>query len=195
MILWARKIYRILMGMIFPLIYYFSPNKWIPLYPVSFFLFLVLLLEWARKKYPGFWPWLLKKPFGKIFKKEPGKVLGTTYFLLGTFFSILFFDKSIAICVLLFNVFGDASSAIFGTKYGKTKLFGKKTLEGSLAFLVSCLILGYFLMLLPNLFLPFSLILLAAFVATIVELLPIPIDDNLTIPLITGFSMRLATFL
>lgn len=201
MILWARKLYRLIMGSIFPVVYYFSPNKWIPLVILGILLIPTLLCEWARKRYPGFWPYItgVTAPKGKwyikitkrIFKAKPGKVLGTTYFLVGTLVAILFFSKSIAICVLLFCVFGDAASAIVGTKYGTIKLVGKKSLQGSLAFLAICLLVGWGLGDLPGLALPFLLILIGALVATIVELMPIPIDDNLTVPIITGVVMEL----
>lgn len=201
MLLWARKLYRLIMGSIFPLVYYFSPNQWIPLVILGILLIPTLLLEWARRKYPGFWPYItgITAPKGKwylkitkkIFKSKPGKVLGTTSFLMGTLLAILFFSKSIAICVLLFTVFGDAASAVIGTRYGSIKLVGKKSLQGSLAFLVICLLIGFGLMNLPGMTLSFLLILLGALIATLVELAPFPLDDNLTVPLIAGIIMEI----
>ena len=201
MVLWARKLYRLIMGSIFPVVYYFFPNKWISLVILGVLLIPVLLLEWARKRYPGFWSYItgVTAPKGKwyikitkrIFKPKPGRILGTTYFLAGTALAILFFSKSIAICVLLFTVFGDAASAIIGTKYGSIKLVRKKSFQGSLAFLAICLLVGFLLGNLPGLILPFLLILIGALVATIVELIPIPIDDNLTVPVITGVVMEI----
>lgn len=167
---------------------------------VAVFLIPLLLIEWARKKYPGFWPYLMGETGAKkwyikitkrIFKAKPGKIMGDTWFLLGIALAILFFSKSIAICVLLFCVFGDAASAIIGTKWGSIKLIGKKSLQGSLAHLSICLLLGFALANLPGFTLPILLILVGASVATIVELIPIPIDDNLTIPVITGVVMEI----
>jgi dolichol kinase len=189
------------MGSIFPLVYYFSPNKWIPLVILGVLLIPILLCEWARKRYSGFWSYItgITAPKGKwyikitkrIFKTKPGRILGTTYFLVGTLITILFFSKSIAICVLLFTVFGDAASAIVGTKYGSIKLIGKKSLQGTLAFLIVCLLVGFGLVNLPGITLLPLLILVGAVIATLVELLPIPIDDNLTVPIITGVLMEI----
>ena len=83
MSIWARKAYRIIMGSIFPVVYYFSP-KWVPISIIGFFLLLISILEVERHIHPGLWPYITKRKYGKIFKKKPGKVLGTTYFLLGS---------------------------------------------------------------------------------------------------------------
>jgi len=73
-----------------------------------------------------------------------------------------------------------------GKGMGRVAIF-KKTLEGSLAFLFSALLIVWIY---PGLNrLAGSL---AALGATVIELLPIPIDDNLTIPLVAGAIMFFA---
>lgn len=194
MSIWARKTYRIIVGSIFPIVYYFSP-KWVPISIIGFFLLLIFILEVERHIHPGLWPFIIKRPYGKIFKKEPGKILGTTYFLLGSFITIIFFEKDIAISVLLFTVFGDAISAIVGVKYGKIKLFGNKTLEGSFSFFLICLAVGIGLIYLPRLRIlhtlnPF-LILFGSAAAAFMELLPLRVDDNLSVPIFSGIVMEI----
>lgn len=202
MVIWARKLYRIFFGFIFLVVYYFSPYKWIALIVVGVFLIPLLLLEWARHKYPGFWPYLMgvtgaKKWYIKvskrIFKITPGKVMPDTWFLSGIFISIAVFSKSIAVCVLLFSIFGDAISAIVGTKYGTIKLIGKRSVQGSLAHLAICVLIGVALITVVEV--PFLLILIGAVVATVAEFAPIPVDDNLAVPLITGIVMELTKLL
>jgi len=194
MSIWARKTYRIIVGSMFPAVYYFTP-KWVVISIIGFFLLLVSILEVERHIHPGLWPFIIKRPYGKIFKKEPGKILGTTYFLLGSLLTIIFFEKSIAITVLLFTVFGDAISAIIGVRYGKIKLFGNKTLEGSLSFFLICIALGLGLIYLPRLrilhTLNLFLILFGSAAAAFMELLPLRVDDNLSVLIFSGIVMEI----
>ncbi|MEO0075585.1 MAG: hypothetical protein ABIK31_05695, partial [candidate division WOR-3 bacterium] len=115
--------------------------------------------------------------------KEQVRISSMTLFLLGCFLSFLLFERTIAFCVMVFLIFGDLSAKMLGLAYGKHKLFNK-TLEGSLAHLLACLVLGYIIHLFV--YMPSSLIFIGAFVATIVEVLPFNIDDNLSVPVITG---------
>jgi dolichol kinase len=66
-------------------------------------------------------------------------------------------------------------------------MFGK-TLEGSIACFVVCYGLT---LIIPGPNLPFPVGLVGALVATVFELLPIPLDDNFRIPLSAGFAMEL----
>jgi dolichol kinase len=65
-------------------------------------------------------------------------------------------------------------------------ILGGKTLEGSAACFAVCYGMTLFL---PEV--PFPVGLVGALVATIFELLPIPLDDNFRIPLSAGFTMEL----
>jgi glycerol-3-phosphate acyltransferase PlsY len=59
---------------------------------------------------------------------------------------------------------------------------GEKSIEGSLACLSICSVVG-------GIFLGWIGI-LGAIIATLSELAPLPVDDNLRIPLISGFIMH-----
>jgi dolichol kinase len=89
--------------------------------------------------------------------------------------SFLADPNMIAAGIIIIGV-GDGLSTIIGLRFGKTKLpYNKsKSLEGSAAFFVSSL-LGYAFV--------GPLIFPAAFIAMLVESLPLPMDDNLTIPI------------
>jgi len=107
-----------------------------------------------------------------------GRLTGATYVMISSFFILLFFDKYVCIASILIMSYSDTSAAIIGKKYGKTKIFNK-TLEGSLAFFFTSLIIILAIYPEVNMFLG----LIAVFVATFVESLPIKMDDNLTVPL------------
>jgi len=189
MIPWRRKLYRVGVGIIFPLIYYFSPDKIIVLSFLFYLLGIMTTVEILRRVAPGAWQVMAAHSKG-ILKAEPGRVVGTTNFLIATLLVIIFLPKSIAIAATVFLVFGDAVSTLIGMRFGRIKLMGgRKSLEGSLSFFLVCIGIGLGLMQLPRIELTFWLILLGALVATITELLPIPLDDNLTVAPITGAVM------
>tara|TARA_B100001559_G_C15954288_1_gene373542 strand:- start:254 stop:508 length:255 start_codon:yes stop_codon:yes gene_type:complete len=82
--------------------------------------------------------------------------------------------------------YSDTAAAIIGKMYGKTKIF-KKTLEGSLAFFITSLII--ILVMIPEVNLGLGLVAILA--ATIVESLPISVDDNLSVPLIIALILSI----
>ena len=78
-------------------------------------------------------------------------------------------------------------AAIVGRSFGRVRVFGK-TLEGSLACFGACVLVS---LLYPGDPFTWRMILGGALVATLFELLPIPLDDNLRISLSAGFAMTL----
>ena len=87
---------------------------------------------------------------------------------------------------MLLTVFGDLASAIVGIKFGKHKIFRKKSLEGFLAGFLINLLVGF--LILPAY--PIIYVMMAV-VASVVELLTGKLDDNLTVPLFAGFTGHL----
>jgi len=78
----------------------------------------------------------------------------------------------------------DPAASIIGRRWGRVRL-GKGTLEGAVAFmLVASIVLAVTVEggLRP---------LLVALVVTVVELLPLPLDDNLTVPLAVAGTLAL----
>ncbi len=185
MVLIFRKLYR-LSGLVFPLSYFFSDRR-TTLIVLFLTTLLLLALEISRFLFPQFNRRLFKT-FGAILKQESrSRVLGTTYFLFGSLLTVIFFAKGIAIAALLFLIFGDALSALVGVKWGRVKI-GQKSLEGSLAFFVSCLFIAVILKY-TYLGLDIRVSFWGALVATLVELAPFPVNDNLSIPLCAALMM------
>lgn len=112
--------------------------------------------------------------------KETGKLSGSSFLLLAAVLMVFFFPREIAVLSLLYLLVGDLAAALVGRKIGKHKI-GTKSLEGSLAFLLAAAVVSF---LVPNL--PTANKLLAASVAAAVEILPLSLDDNLTVPIATG---------
>lgn len=83
----------------------------------------------------------------------------------------------------------DPLASYFGLRYGKDQLFGKKTLQGSLAAFFSSVIISAIFYFSRGLMVDRLLIvsLLSGLIAAVSELLPIGrLDDNLTFPILSS---------
>ena len=125
-----------------------------------------------------------------IREHERFNLLGSTYLLLAALLALEIFPRPIAAAALGFTVLGDGFAALAGRAYGRTRFFGK-SLEGYAAGLLACLAWGTYLVLSGHLSWP--VVLVGALVASLVELLPIPLDDNLAVTLSAGYAMKLLT--
>jgi len=114
--------------------------------------------------------------------------LGSTYLLLAALLALEIFPRPIAATALGFTILGDGVAALAGRAYGKTRLFGK-SLEGYGAGLLACVAWAAYVALGGHL--PWAVVITGALTASLVELLPIPLDDNLAITLAAGYAMSL----
>ncbi len=143
-----------------------------------------LIVDLLRHYYSGMTSLFQRYFLGTVLReKERNTLMGSTYFLFSSILAILFFPKPIAIASLLFLILSDTAAAIVGKWIGRVRIFGK-TLEGSLAFLLSSLFIVWVY---PDLNRFWGS--LAALGATLIELFPIRVDDNLAIPLVAGAIM------
>jgi dolichol kinase len=150
--------------------------------------FIVFALELARLKLPAVNRWFLSffKPL--LRKEEASRLTGTGFSLAGALVAFLLFPRDIAILAVSFLAVGDPMATIVGKHIGRTRLLGRRTLEGDLACLVSCTIagfIGYF----AGLDISWPAVLVGALGATVAEAVPLPINDNLMLPLFAGMVM------
>jgi dolichol kinase len=117
-----------------------------------------------------------------------GKLTGASYVLIGSFITVTLFPRYIAVLALLFASFGDTLAALYGKKFGKIKIWNK-TLEGTIAGIIACILVAQFIPEVSNI-VKYS----GAFAAMFIELMPIRIDDNLRIPLFSGIIMDIVLF-
>ena len=128
--------------------------------------------------------------FRKFFREmirnhEEMNLLGSTYLLISAVLTIEAFSEPVAVAALGCLILGDTAAALVGKTLGRTRILGK-TLEGSLAcFVVSFLFAWGVVGLEPGLAAAGML------AGTVLELLPIPLDDNFRIPLSAGYAMKL----
>ena len=131
-------------------------------------------------------------PFKRLYKlffsaivreSEDHTITGATTVFVAGFLTVLIFEKSVAIFSLLILSLADASAALIGRKWGNHPLF-EKTVEGTVTDLIVALAVAFFL---PNL--PRAGAVAAAGIATIAEVLPSPINDNLIVPLSAAITI------
>ena len=84
-------------------------------------------------------------------------------------------------------ILGDFAAALVGRRFGRHRFGGNRSWEGSLAFLVAATIPVF---LIPGL--PVGIGIAAALLATFVEAFSRVIDDNLSVPILTGLFVHLA---
>lgn len=148
----------------------------------------LLACELLRTRWTPFTT-IYNKIFGRILRAhEKKKFTGAFYVVLSAFLAVLLFNKTIAITSLGIMLISDSMAALIGKKFGRTPIAGK-SMEGSLAFLLSALAVVYVTGKLghedPSFFYSGMA---AALTATITELFgkKLKIDDNLTITLTSG---------
>lgn len=185
----ARKTYRVGVGIIFPFIYFLSPDKFLVVVILSFLLGFIFSIEIARRIAPQSWEWIVAHTRG-ILKEKPGILLGDTYFLLANLIVILCFSREVAIVSLIYLTLGDAASTLVGMKYGHIKIFKGKTVLGSISFLFICIAAGVILKTFGLIRLRWTVLFSGALAGTFMELLPIHIDDNLTVAIFSALCME-----
>ena len=146
-----------------------------------------VIVESARLKLPAvnrllvFW----LKPLLK--ETEGRRPTGATYIAIAALAAFLLFDKPVAITALFFLSLGDPLAAIVGGRVRGIRVRGKSPV-GTLTFFIVAVTVGAALSAGGQVSFQWALVAGAA-VAALVELAPIWVDDNLTIPLISGGAM------
>jgi dolichol kinase len=168
---------------IIPVWVYFTPKNWglLGLIIATSATVVMDLLRLTDHRLRGFFLRLFKS---LIRSHEEEHLLGSTYFMIAALLCVLAFDEQIAIAALTFLIIGDTMAAIIGKRFGRPRYWGK-SFQGSFACFISCLIIGAAL--LDNTW----VILIGALTATIAEALPVPMDDNMRVPIVSGLTMQL----
>jgi dolichol kinase len=112
-------------------------------------------------------------------------IIRPAYFAIGIILALVLYPSTIAYASICIGAIGDSAAAIVGERFGHRRIVRRKTVEGFTAdltasFLPACLLVSPFIAL------------LGAGGAMIMELLDVP-DDNLTMPIVAGALMTLAT--
>ncbi len=144
-----------------------------------------ILIDLSR--FYGWRLWKLVAPLiGPIIRDHEikGGFTGASYILTTSTIVIVVFPKSIAIAAITFIIIGDIAAALVGRAWGKHRLIGRKSIEGSSACLVSLVLVSF---LIPGL--PTAAGIPGAIAATAAEAFSGKIDDNLAVPIVSGAIM------
>ncbi len=187
-ILIVLVIYFVIQDKLIKVGYHITLAKQISLLFLVGLLIIFLILEYFRLELN----W--KVPFFSQFirPKEQNKMYGVIYFLSGTIIALAVFDYKVALAALLMTTFGDMIAALVGKRYGTTLIYRNKTWAGFFAELFVNFIVGFFV--LVNLPGYIYIVISMSFVATITETLVDELDDNLLIPIFSGFIGQLILF-
>lgn len=130
-------------------------------------------------------------------RSEREGMSGFPFYALGASLSLFFYNRDIAVLSIMFLVFSDPLSSFFGVLYGKDKIMPNKSLQGAVAGFFTCYLITLFYVMnsttLGAHILVFSVI--AGIIGTASELISaFNIDDNLTIPVLSGLGMTLLNY-
>ena len=128
---------------------------------------------------------------------EQNSLTGVPYYIASALLAFAIFPEPIAILSILYLACGDPAASLFGILYGKKwiRFSNGKSLVGTLAAILVCLACSFVVLLTyPWEFpLDFSKLVAMAFLGSIAggttELIPVEVDDNLSIPLVSGFVL------
>ena len=178
-----------LVSILIVLIYEFF-GKEIILWVLIVFLVTVLILDYFRLEHG------MRIPLFYIMYREheADRLGGHIYFALGAISAIAIFSKEIAYAAILMTTFGDLAAALIGKFYGKRRVFKKifkndKSIEGSVSEFTIDFLIGLFIIGNP------VVSLIMAFFATLTETAVNKIDDNLVIPIFSGFFGQITLIL
>jgi dolichol kinase len=175
-----------------PVIYYFiSKNNAVVI--LSIVTSIAIILDLSRYFSPT-----VSRIFYSIFgfllrehevDKTKKNLNGATYVLISALLCVIIFPKILFLTAFSILIISDSLAALIGRKYGSHK-FLSKSLEGTLAFFISAIVVVLFTPKIDGLLSEYLIGIAAAFVGAIVENISFGFaDDNLSIPISIGAVM------
>ena len=151
-----------------------------------------ITLDIARFYSTGVREWF-HSAFGHLLRKhetdhENKRLNGASYLLISAIICILIFPKIITVTSFSILIISDLSAALIGKRFGKRRFLGK-TLEGSLGFFISSVIVVALTPKIEYHLGEYLIGIAGAFIGTVVEASPMDVDDNLSVPLSVGAVM------
>lgn len=195
----VRKLWHVSMGMLIISIFVFTGmSTSTAVVILGSVLGFDLLVETARLRIPAINEQVLRY-WGPFMRScEINRVSGTPYYILSTMLAFAIFPRPVGILSVLFLAVGDPIASLIGIMYGKNspRIAQGKSLIGTLAGVVACAVVTFiFLKVYPILVSDSATVVLSligGIAGGTAELAPFDMDDNFTIPMISGFVMWLA---
>jgi dolichol kinase len=144
------------------------------------------LLRLFSKRLNRFFTWL----FGPFLREsERTGLTGSAFMMAGVTLIVWLYPKNVVILTLILFAVADPLASYFGIRFGKDKLIGNKSFQGSAAAFVACFVASgaYFAthrLMTDRLFI---VCLLSGLIGAISELVPIgKLDDNFVFPVLSA---------
>ena len=155
---------------------------------IFFFILAAYKLEKIRRKkiflleeFSAIENFFEEKIYKKFERKESFPMKGAILFYFGSFLTLLIFSEQIAAAGIAVLAIGDSVSTLIGKKFGRHKISGNKTLEGSLGFFVSAFAVLLF-------FVSPERAAFAALASALAEAF-LKIDDNISVPISAAIAL------
>jgi dolichol kinase len=196
----ARKIWHILTGLL--LVGTFVTQAASQAQIVTFLSVLLVAvssLEFFRLKNPALNEKVIRLSGPIIRTNEVAKVSGVPFYVASSLIAIALFPKNVAVLSLLYLVLGDPIASFVGilSKKNSIQLIPGKSFQGTAAGFAVCALSTWFYLRSVGMhgIDLIRLTLLGGLAGALAEVLPFDIDDNFTIPMVSGFVLWLGFIL
>lgn len=191
----ARKLWHMIMGLVIVTLYMMGMPQDTALTILGALFAWSVTMETLRLRNPALNEKCIRF-FGSLIRSsEVNRVSGMPYYIASSIVAIAVFPKPVAILSLCYLAFGDPLASLVGILYKKrtVKIFNGKSLHGTAAGYLVCAAVSWIYLRstgMQGLDL-IRLTLLGGFAGALAEMLPLELDDNFTIPVVSGFIMWL----
>jgi dolichol kinase len=192
-LMWPRTLFHVLMGVVAAGVYQFALGTAGCMLILGVLLAVFTFLEVSRRRSP-WWNDVLISALKLIARpREYHHVNSSTYYLLGLCVLVPLASKTAVIAAILVLAFADPAAAWVGKRLGTRKLYRNKSVAGSAAFFAVAIAvaLPYLAAFGPGFSLARATLLAVAgaLAGTLAELLSGRLDDNFTVPVVTGLAL------
>lgn len=189
----ARKTWHCAMGVFMALVYGLGTPKLLCIFMLTGALTFFLTAEYARLRFPRLNAFAIRVMGPIMRRNEVNRVSGTPFYIGSVLLSVAIFPKPIAILSILFLAIGDPISSIFGILWGHKgiRFSNGKSLIGTAAGMGVCSLIAFIYLMYIGLPVGSSLFISLAggFAGGGAEMIPLDIDDNFSIPLVSGLAL------
>ncbi len=195
----ARKAWHLFMGCFIAGVYVSGMSRSTGVMILATVLGSDLLLETMRLKSPALNEKIMRV-WGPLMRScEVNRLSGVPFYLAASILAIGIFPKPIAVLSILYLACGDPIASLFGVLYGDKgpRFANGKSWVGTSAGILACMLVT--VVFLRSMNLPDSTVLALTVAGGIAggtaELLPLEVDDNFSIPIVSGFALWLTFIL
>lgn len=190
-----RKAWHLFMGLLIVAIYLAGCSRSAGIMMLGTVLGLSLLMETARLRVPSLNVKIMKVMGPLMRSCEVNRLSGMPYYVAASILAIAIFPKPIAALSICYLACGDPIASLFGILYGdrSVRFANGKSLIGTAAGIITCALVS--VIYLSSLHLSdgklIALTGIGAVAGGAAEMLPLEVDDNFSIPIVSGFALWL----